>query len=173
MRLIGKIYQMAYVVDDLEAAAQTWIARAGTGPFTIFKHLQLIDPKPIAGLENADISIAMGFTGPLNIELIKVHDHRPTVFNLPDRGRPPVLHHVAQLSRNVAETVEAFAKQGHDCLFQARFEPKSRLAFIDTRSTLGCLTELIEHNAEVEELLNLLEAQGANWDGKDPIRYFG
>lgn len=173
MRPIDKIYQVAFVVDDLEEAAMKWIRDGGTGPFTLFRHFQMIDAKAAPGLDVPDISIAMGFSGTVNIELIKVHSYGPSVYALPGHPRAPFMHHVARLSRDVEQTVRDYEKKGCARLLSARFEPSSALAYVDTRAHTGCITEFIQYNPQVEEILNALEAQAATWDGKNPLREFG
>jgi hypothetical protein len=152
MRPIDTVYQVAFVVDDLEEAAMQWIKDGGAGPFTLFRNFQMIEPQVAPGLDVPNISIALGFSGTTNIELIKVHGYGPSVYALPGHPRTPFMHHVAR---------------------PARFEPNSALAYVDTRSRTGCITEFIQYNPQVEEILNALEAQAATWDGKNPLREFG
>jgi len=173
MRPIDKIYQVAFVVDDLEEAAMQWIRDGSTGPFTLFRHFRMADAKAAPGLDVPDISIAMGFSGTVNIELIKVHSYGPSVYALPGHPRTPFMHHVARLSRDIEQTVREHEKKGCARLLSARFEPASALAYVDTRARIGCITEFIQYNPQVEEILNALEAQAATWDGKNPLREFG
>jgi hypothetical protein len=173
MRPIDKIYQVAFVVDDLEEAAMHWIREGGAGPFTLFRHFRMLDAKVAPGLDVPDISIAMGFSGTVNIELIKVHSYGPSVYGLSGHPRAPFMHHVAGLSRDVEQTVREYEKKGCPRLLSARFEPASALAYVDTRARTGCITEFIQYNPQVEEILNALEAQAATWDGKNPLREFG
>ncbi len=173
MRPIDRVYQVAYIVDDLEAAALRWIGEGGAGPFTIFRHFKLIEPRTAEGLAVPDFSFALGFSGVVNIELIQVHSYGPSVYNLPGFGRPPYPHHVARLTNDIEATVARYEKIGCPLLLGGGFEPKSSLAYMDTRNRLGCITEFIQVNPQVVEILNGLEAQAASWDGKDPLREFG
>ncbi len=47
----------------------------------------------------------------------------------------------------------------------------ARVAYMDTRNTLGCFVELYENNAPLRETFAHWKAVHESWDGKtDPIR---
>ena len=39
----GPVMQNAFVVDDLDAALDHWIAKMGVGPFYVFQHVKFQD----------------------------------------------------------------------------------------------------------------------------------
>lgn len=173
MRPLNSVYQVAYVVDDLESAVQRWTQNGGAGPFTAFRHFQFLDAVSASGLEVPDISIALGFSGSTNIELMQVHSRGPCVYNLPGLPKRPFMHHVARLVPDVDAAAVRLAAIGAPVLLRARMEPGSALCYVDTRATLGCLTEFIQVNSQVLGILDAMEQQARDWDGSQPLREFG
>ena len=161
MRPIGPIYQIAFTVDDLEAAVRDWVAEGKAGPFYRFDHFPFVDPCYRGEAVGPDISIMLGYSGDVFIELIEVHDGRRSVFSDVRPGRQ--LHHVARLTND-------FEREAAGAVFTAKFAPSTGVAFLDTRATLGCFTELIAYDEGIEGLLTMMRGAAAQWDGRDAIR---
>ena len=161
MRPIGPIYQVAFTVEHLDAAIRDWVADGRAGPFYRFDHFPFVQPSYRGEAIGPDISIALGYSGDVFVELIEVHDGANSVFAdcLPGRH----LHHVARLTTD-------FAREAAGAVFTARFEPDTDVAFLDTRATLGCFTELIAHGPMVEGMLTLMADAARGWDGHDAVR---
>lgn len=169
------IYQMAFLVADIADAADHWHRQSGAGPFFLIDHFPFLDPvfagKPAA----PDISIALGYCGDVMLELIRVHDDAPSPFTLgprPQPGEAPMLHHVAQLTRDMSATRARMAGAGAPTLFTARFAPDTPCAFIDTRRTIGCLTEVITATPDLLGLQAVMQEQTTGWSGDRLLRTF-
>ncbi len=163
------IYQMAFMADALEPACERWAATTGAGPFFLFDPMAFIDPRYLGRPADPGIAIALGFSGDLCIELIERRRSGPSVF---DGAAPGQLHHVARLTDDLDATLAAMARSDFDAPFTGRFAPDTRMAFVDTRAAIGCWTELIEANADIEAALAMIRSAHAGWDGKDPCRRF-
>ncbi len=161
------IYQMAFIVTDLDAAIAEWVALRGAGPFYRFDNFGFEDPVCAPGLAPPAISIALGQSGAVNIELIEVHAGPPSVF-----ATPPGLHHVARRAADVDATLAMLAGTGSPTLLRAAFGHGVALGFADTRAALGCMTELIADDAGVDAMLAQMAADADGWDGRDPVRRF-
>lgn len=164
---LGPIYQMAFIVDDLDAAIADWVGLRAAGPFYRFDNFAFESPWCAVGHAPPDVSIALGHSGALNVELIAVHGDARTVFSGP-RG----LHHVARRATDVDAALAALAAAGAPTLLRASFTGGVAVGFADTRDMLGCLTELIAENAGIDAMLARMAADAAGWDGRDPIRRF-
>ena len=66
----GVIRQVAYVVEDMDQALKYWIDFLGAGPFYMFEHSQMDDQKYRGGDSQVDVSLAVGNSGDVQIELI-------------------------------------------------------------------------------------------------------
>lgn len=161
------IYQMAFIVADLDSAVAEWTAMRGAGPFYRFDNFGFDDPVCAPGLAPPSISIALGQSGTLNIELIEVHAGPRTLFTA-----SPGLHHVARRAADVDETLTMLADAGSPTLLRARFGHGVALGFADTRASLGCMTELIADDPGVDAMLAQMADDADGWDGGNPVRRF-
>lgn len=164
---IGPIYQIAFVVPDLDRAIADWVQGGTAGPFYRFDHFTFDEPACAPGTLPPEISIALGNSGKLNVELIQLHSSGQTVFSGADG-----LHHVARRSDDVSADCAKFLSNGAATLFSARFAGCVAMAYVDTRATLGCITELIAADPGVDAMLERMAADARDWDGQDPVRRF-
>jgi catechol 2,3-dioxygenase-like lactoylglutathione lyase family enzyme len=165
--ILAPIYQMAFVVADLDAAIAQWVGLRGAGPFYRFDDFAFDNAVCAAGLAPPAISIALGQSGPVNIELIAVLPGPATLFTM-----PPGLHHVARRSADVDRTLAGLADAGAPTLLRATFGADVAVGFSDTRATLGCMTELIADDPGVDAMLAQIVADANVWDGRHPVRRF-
>jgi len=151
-------FQTAWVVNDLEQAVHEWVNRAQIGPFFLLPHSRIDNSVYHGSPVTVDISIAVAQVGPMQIELIEQHGRQSSPFTveLPQAG-------------DLDEDIRYYANQGIVAVFTG-LVGDARFAFIDTRSSLGFLTELIQRGSSVEGLFEFVSQAGAEWDGSDPIR---
>ena len=164
---LGPIYQMALIVADLDTAIAAWTRGGTAGPFYRFDDFVFEEPWCAPGLALPAIGIALGQSGDLNIELIAVRPGPPSLF-----GGPPGLHHVARRAADVDAALAELAAGGAPTLFRARFAGGVACGFADTRSALGCLTEVVAADAGVDAMLARMRAEHDGWDGSAPERRF-
>ena len=74
------VRQVAYVVKDMEKALKYWTEYLKAGPFFMLEHAPLENQKYRGAASNADISIALGNSGALQIELIYCENDAPSVY---------------------------------------------------------------------------------------------
>ena len=125
MRLRDTIYQMAFLVDDLETACARWAASTGAGPFFRFDPFSFIAPRYRGQEAEPGIAIALGFSGGLCVELMVRHGTTPSVF---DGAKIDQLHHVARLTDDIDATLAGYRAQDVEVPFEARFYPDTRMA---------------------------------------------
>ena len=169
----GSIYQVAYLVPDLEQAAAQWASLTGAGPFTEFAHFEFIDPRHPGKPVEIDLSIALGFSAGLCVELMVQHDDRPSIYRDWQDQKGYGLHHIAILAEDYPAAIDEWAKKGAPAVFEAGFGADTHLAYLDTRDTLGCYLEIVEFTEFVQGALNGLRDANDGWDGQDVLRSFG
>lgn len=162
----GSVYQLAFVVEDLNEAAQNWV-RAGAGPFYGFDDFHFVEVLEPAGAESPRLDILLGFSGDTMIELIKPqHDPQQLFANTGP-------HHVARLVDDIDAYVGAQPDTGPKVLFKGVFPTGTPAAYLDTRPGLGIITELIVHDEIMSSMLNTMHAEARAFTGADPIRSIG
>ena len=171
-QLPGSVYQLAYIVPDLEAAAEKWARLTGAGPFMAFEHFEFIDPLWNGQPAEVDISIALGFSGGLNIELIQQHDERPSIYHDWRIERGYGMHHVAILAEDFPAAMAQWQRNGAERVFSAAFGDGTRLAYLDTRQGLDCYLEIVEFSDFTRAALTGMREAHEDWDGHDVLRSF-
>ena len=73
---LGTIRQVAYVVEDLDSALEHWIGILNAGPFFVFEHAELSDQLYRGAASSIDVTLAVGNSGDVQIELILPEDRR-------------------------------------------------------------------------------------------------
>ena len=98
---LGAPVQIAYAVNDLDAAARWWADVVGAGPFFVNEHIAVTNVRYRGQPASIDHSSAYGQWGSVMVELVKDHTVGPSpvrdvVYTF---GRPPVACVVATARR--------------------------------------------------------------------------
>lgn len=168
----GSVYQIAYIVPSLEAAARQWSELTGAGPFVVFEHFQFIEPVYRGVPTDLDVSIALGFTAGLCLELIEQHDERPSIYHDWRMEHGYGLHHVAMLVEDFPAALKTHEERGAPAVFRAAFGDGTRLAYLDSRRAMNCYLELVEFTDFVQNALTGMRHDHDSWDGSDLLRPF-
>lgn len=80
-RIFGEMRQIAFVVRDLDKALRYWTETLGVGPFYLMRDLvpesYRYRGKPAPAPR---ITLALGYSGEFQVELIQQHDDRPSAY---------------------------------------------------------------------------------------------
>ncbi len=137
--------QVCFVVDDVAKAVDECVARFGWGPF-----YQFTAPVPEAqyrdwsGPKRTDV--ALGMAGPVQVELIHVHEGHDTVEVYQSRYGAG-LQHLGIQCRDREEAIAALVAIGSTVDDQGEY-PGIRFAFVDTPTGPG-MFELLQPDGEV------------------------
>ena len=157
-RPIGAFDQLAYVVDDLEATAMSWVAR-GAGPF--FRYTPNVAYRGVAPRIAAEV--ATGWFQSIMIKLMV-----PVVDGFLPMN--PGLHSLVTSVGDVEAACDFLAEQGQPTVLRAETADGLRFAFVDARSESGHFWELVEASAGLHAYYASLKAAAEGWEGSDPIR---
>ena len=161
------IYQIAFLVDDLEKAAQHWLRR-GAGPFFRVDDFEFTEMLHPVGCASPRLSILLGYSGDVMLELIEVGEDPTGLFTIPLVPGP---HHVAMLVDDIDEYLERSGQR--DALaMHGLFPTGTPIAMLDTRPQAGMLTELVTLDEPAAGMLELMREATAGFDGSEPIRSF-
>lgn len=163
--------QVAFIVEDLEAAAKAWIAATGIGPFFRIDHITLDEvtyrgaPAP-----GADFSVALAQSGGMQIELIQQHCDTPSAYRDTIAKGTGGFHHLCIYTADYDATRQRYIDQGFVSAIDAAFGAM-RFCYIDTAAALGCMIEIVEEDALQTAAFRRIAEGAAGWDGvTDPIR---
>ena len=172
--MLGPVVQIAYVVDAARDAAATVADLHGAGPFVVVDRIELawgeLDGRPCDFVHTS----AYGWWGDVMVELVEPITPSPSPFHPPYGRAGGGIHHIAVMVDDLAATYEWCERQELAIAARARTAsdvgPGTEFAFVDTRSTLGHLTEIYERSERLAGFYDLVRSMSIGWDGSDPIR---
>ncbi|MEP6867548.1 MAG: VOC family protein [Novosphingobium sp.] len=168
---MGQIFHIGYIVPDLLAAMQFWVAEMGVGPFHVQRHGDATGERITWHGEPMPADFLVGkSTGDVDIELIAMNGdfaspHRDYLRANPHGGA----HHLGLL-------VDDFDAAIADPEIAARIitighHNGIRTAYLEGGMMGTTMLELIETVPMMREKLAAARAASQAWDGRDPIRY--
>lgn len=169
----GTIFQMAYVVTDLEAAMAHWSGALGVGPFFRFPLPLPLDWLTLDGTRTDRFDVlsgcALAQSGGVQIELLLPGPDPSPYQEFLDAGRSG-LHHVGVYARDYDAEMAAWRAQGIGVAMEGEL-PLSRFSYLRTDTVFpGTMLELIEPQPAMLELFETIAAASQGWDGRDPVR---
>jgi len=169
---VGGVIQSAYVVEDIYRSMGDFTARLGVGPWFVS------DPfKPPEGLHRGEptkftITLAIGFSGQLMIELIQQHDDHPSVYMEMVNTKGYGFHHWAIASDAFEADVDRYKQAGYVIAFSDRSPRGMRVAYMDKPGELPGMIEIVEMTEAAEAAYTRCFQAARDWDGADPFRTF-
>lgn len=165
----GPILQNGYVVRDWRVAAEHWSRVLGVGPFFVTEHIQFEHCMYRGQAAPIDVSVAIAYSGDLQIELVQQHNDTPSIYRDYLDAYGEGLQHVGAL----VDSVDGVLAAGgwHGAVIQ-RGETKAgqRFAYVDIGCHPGGMLELIEVDATARSAFAYMKGRAATWDGERPIR---
>jgi len=164
----GKVVQVCYVVEDLDAAIDAWVAAIGAGPFFVNKDIHL--PVQHRGQESFfHVGAAHGQAGLLQIELIQILGKHPSVWTelFPDGGSGT--HHIALFVDDLDQAIARYTEAGYPLVVRGMVSTVG-FAHMDTRASLGFFTELYQESEVIRSIYFKIAYAARNWDGSNRVR---
>jgi Glyoxalase/Bleomycin resistance protein/Dioxygenase superfamily len=166
------VWQMSYVVEDIEAAMGHWARHLGVGPWFLLEHFTGDEATYRGAPAEADVALAMAFAGHMLVELVAPNDDRPSVYREAIQRAGYGFHHFGVGTLDYEADLARHIEQGHDLVFQARVPTGGRVAYVDTTARLPGYVELIELDPATDAAFTRFYAASLAWDGSDPVRPF-
>jgi len=166
------VIQMAYVVKDIRAAIDWWIADLHVGPWFLLDHFTGVDPVYRGGPGKADVSIAMAFAGHMQIELIQPNDDHPSVYREVIERRGHGFHHFGRACFDVPAGIAELEGKGYTLAFRCGVPTGGEVAYMDGGPDEPGMVELIGATPGMDEAFTRFWRASVGWDGRDPVRPF-
>jgi glyoxalase/bleomycin resistance protein/dioxygenase superfamily protein len=148
----GCLAQLSSVVPDLAQAVADFSQSLRVGPWFLLEKIPITGGLYRGASIDVNVSVAIGYCGALQIELIHENSTGPSIFNEVIRSRGYGIHHYGVLSKNFDGDRAKYNKLGYREVFFAVNEFPARNVYFETRGELPVLLELIETTAPVERL---------------------
>ncbi len=167
------VAQTAFIVPDLTAAIQHWVADLRAGPFFVLPNLLVPGQTYRGEPSRADVTLAMGFAGHMMIELIQPLDKNPSVYRETIDKRGYGYHHMGIACADVEASAADYATRGWLEAYRAAVPTGGEVVYLDngTGADLGFI-ELLPVTPGMDETFTRFWEASRNWDGSDPIRPF-
>jgi len=171
-RTFGPIFQICYVVKDIDRIIEHFTKVLGIGPFFLGRHTDFTefayDGKPSAGI---DMAAAHAYSGDLDIEIISQLCDRPSIYQDFLKQRDEGMHHVAVLTSQFDADVARIVADGYKVKQRGRVATGTRFAYFDTIGAYpGTMMEFVEKTEHMANFLDRVKAAARDWDGSDPVR---
>ena len=169
--LPSTLVQVAYRVDDLEAACHEWAQRVGAGPFYIRPHMQVVathNGEPAV----YDHSAAFGQWGPVMLELIQLHECEPaSMREVIEHEKPGQVNHYACFVEDLEEASAALEASGFPLVMALTSSSGMSVNFHDARDLVGGILELYVGTEHLRAHYDRVAEAARDWDGSDVVRY--
>jgi Glyoxalase/Bleomycin resistance protein/Dioxygenase superfamily len=168
---IGEIMQMAYIVEDIQAAIDWWVRDAHVGPWFLLD--SFLGPGHIyRGVPaTADVAIAMAFAGHMQIELIQPKDENYSVYRETADSRGFGFHHIGIACTDVDAEIPVYQARGYELAYHAPVPTGGSVAYMSGGAGPG-FVELIPATPGMDAAFTAFWRASIDWDGRDPVRPF-
>jgi hypothetical protein len=172
-RTFGQIAQIGYVVRDIRASMDHWVAN-GIGPWFYIDRVQT-DYFRHRGIDSdMEMSVAVANSGDVQIELIQQRNDAPSAYKeFLDAGREG-MQHVAYWTTDFQALYDRAIALGYRVLQEGRIGgEQGRFAYLDTEHEPGTVIEISDISGPKGQFFKYVRDVARDWDGSDPIRGLG
>ena len=175
VRFLGERVQLAFVVNDLEAAMRFWTGVLKVGPFVVIEQARGGRDIFYRGDEtNGDFSLAFAYMGDVQIELVQPLDDEPSIYKeFLGSGREG-LHHLAFWPEDFKAACAHLEANGfQECTSIRMRDGTINVAYYDAPAGVGTFVEVAPLTKERFSYFSRIQRLSQSWDGETrPIRRF-
>jgi len=142
----GPARQVAYIVPDMDAALDHW-RKLGVSTFVITRNVSPLQNAFYRGEKSgpAPVSIAFGYMGDMQIELIQPHHDDPSIYKEAlDRGISGV-HHYAICVEDFPACYNYALDNGYEAVVDSGVDGLARMSYVENREQ-NIILEMIQWN---------------------------
>lgn len=172
IKSLGDVVQMAYLPEDFDAALKYWTETVGVGPFFLMENVRLGEMKYRGQPTESVFSIAIGYWGDIQIELIRPENDAPSIYN-GDYAVTDRMHHICIFVKSIEEARRACAEVGAEILVEGKVGEDGEVIYVDAGGGPGTVIELLQPMGGSEGLFDMMRDAARNWDGSEPLRKLG
>jgi hypothetical protein len=171
-RIFGSPAQLGYVVRDIEAAMNAWVAQ-GVGPWFYFENVETDYFRHRGADSPMRMSVALANSGPLQIELIQQRNDAPSLYKeFIDSGREG-FQHVSYWTTDYQGLYDSALSLGYVVGHEGSIGgEQGRFAYLENEDTptTGTLIEISDVSGPKGLFFTHVRELAEGWDGTEPIR---
>ena len=174
----GQIFQVAIVVEDIEASMRFYAQHLKIGPFTIMKDFVAPAGNYRGSTDIPAISIAHVYTGRMFLELIEQHTETPSVYFEHTEKYGFGLHHygIAIAPEDYDRVMDEYYAKGFEDVFSDMLPSGARIRYIAPKDPSAMTAmkadsgvsylECVDFKPEEESFFAGMREAASKWDGK-------
>ena len=171
--LYGPVMQMGFIVDDFEETIKHWTEKLNVGPFFMLEHLDLKDFHYKGNNSDIDFSVAISFSGDIQIEFIKQHCDTPSIYNEYVNNKKNALHHLCTFTKDIDSDIKILESQGYKKLQGGSTMDEGTFSYLDIESNFSPILEIAQLSEGALSMFDMIKEASINWDGKKSIMDLG
>ena len=173
VKAFGPMEQIGIVVDNFEDPIKHWTEKLKVGPFFILEHLDLNDVYYQGNLTEIDFSVALAYSGDIQIELIKQHCNTPSIYNEYVNNKKNNVHHFCTFTPNIKEDLKILEKNGYKNIQGGKTQDGGSFAYLSHNNDYGAILEIAQLSEDGYGMFNLIKDASKEWNGKKAVMELG
>ncbi len=167
------VMQTCYVVEDIMAAIHYYTRTLNIGPFYLLSRAKGQDRMYRGRNMPSETSVAMAFSGNMNVELVQQHDDVPSVVKEHVDRYGYGFHHFGLAYEDVEAVIPLYQGEGFEVVGSNPVPTGGTVYFLqDDNPVQPGYVELIPFNEGMDETFTRFWQAAQDWDGSDPVRPF-
>ena len=171
--IFGPPKQVAYVVEDIDAAMRWWQAQHNVGPFLVTRNATPLTNAYYRGnrAQKSRVHIGFAYVGDMQLELIELIGDTPGLYKeARDRNQTSV-HHYAVLVDEFPAAYDWALDHGYDAVIDAGVDGLARMSYVENPES-GMILEIIEWNRLTRPYFDGIERRVRALDPNIPFHEF-
>jgi methylmalonyl-CoA/ethylmalonyl-CoA epimerase len=173
IKQFGNMMQMAFVVENFDDSIKFWTKKMNVGPFFKLEHLRVRDVYYKDKDVDIDFSVAIAYSGGMQIELVNQHCDTPSIYNEYVNNEKGPLHHLCTLTTDIENDIRILESQGYINLQGGKTEDDGKFAYLDTKEREGPMIEIAQLSDASLRLFAMMKEASKNWDREAPVMNLG
>ena len=155
--IFGPANQVAYVVEDIDAAVQHWRDEYGVGPFLVCRNEAPLANAYYRGdkMRETRINIAFAYVGKIQLELIELIGNTPSHYKEALDRKQTSVHHYCVCVEDFPAAYNYALDNGFVALVDAGMDGLARMSYVENDQ--GLILEVVEWNAMTRPYFDSIE----------------